>query len=424
MILEFTIFEYICNLLFYLEFCVFLHHVLTPRLSRRWMWPIYVLLSVVLIEISALFPRMTVMRILTLPVLLMIFNLCFYRDKRLRCIFVAWLVMLVFFLSEIMVVAVVYQPEMLEGRLHDAPLKNQIICWLVEYTSAAIMYWVLSLVLNRVRNRLTVQEMLMYTFFPMSQGLLIYGWINATRFSGGDSYQLLVVVVVVLCFAADAGLFSSMYRVSRRAELEMENSLLEAQVALQQTYYRELSAQHESIRRMQDEVAGHIRAMNELLHSGRAEEAAAYVTELRGSAYDRTLGLCQHPVVDAYLHNAANRAGEEGVQLDIKASVPADISVADTDLVCTFGNLLDNAFEACAGRDGAIIYLRAHTASGFLVISTENPVGDAGERKQRIQGLERGIGLRVLEDLAGKYNGSLRYGAEENIFRTEITYKL
>lgn len=424
MILGFTPLEIIFNVIFYMEFCVFLHHVLIPRFSGKWMWPIYFFLSVGLIALSALFPRMTVLRILTLPVVLSVFNMIFYRDKRLRCIFVAWLVMLVIFLSEIMVVAFVYQPEMLEARLYEASLKDQIVCWLVEYISAGIMYWVISLVMNRVRNRLTVREMVMYSFFPVSQGLLLYGWLNATRLNGGDNFRLLVVFVMLICLAADAGLFASMLRLSRQTELETENRFLAAQIEAQREHYAELTAQYESIRRMRHDIAKHLNVMDELLSSGQSEAAAAYVAELQVSSYDRSLGICQHPVVDAYLHNAIRRAKETGLVLDVSVSIPADAAIADTDLVCTFGNLLDNAFEACEGLPGAVIQIRGHVAAGCLMISTENPLGEQKEKKARIRGLERGIGLRVLENLAKKYGGSFRYGMDNGSFRSEITLRL
>lgn len=418
------IFEYICNILFYLEYCLFLHSVLTPRFKTKWMMLSYLLLTNGVMLVSFLFVKMSVGRILLLPTILMIFNCAVYKDKRLRCIFCAWLVVAIMFLTELLVLAIAYPPEMLAGRISDATMKNQLLYWSMELGGGAVLYWLVSLWMNRVKNRFNVREMLMYSFFPVSQCLLLYGWINATRFSGGERHQIMIAVVVVLCFIADAGLFTSMLRVSRRAELETENRLLEAQVAIQQTHYRELSAQHENIRRMREEVAGYIRAMNELLASGRNEEAAAYVTELRETSYDRSLGICQHPVVDAYLHNAAQRAAETGVALEIKVSVPAVVSVVDTDLVCTFGNLLDNAFEACEGQEDASVFLRAAVMTGYLVITMENSLGGEKEKKARIQGLERGIGLRVLEGLAKKYDGNLRYGEENGLFRTEIAYKL
>lgn len=420
----FTTFEFFANWFYYSTFFVFLNSVLNKRFSKKITYPVEVLLALVILVSSVLFPKMSVMRVFMLPVQIMVFNLILFKDKPLRSIFSAWLILAVIILSEYVSLAVLYVPEMLEGRLTDASMKDQILVWITSVGSSAVMFWLISLIMNRVRNRFSIREMLMYAFFPVSQCLLLYGWLNATRFSGGTEHQLLVIVVMVLCLAADAGLFASMFRVSRQMELENENRLLAVQAENQVRHYEELSAQHENIRRMEAEIAGHIRAMNELLSSGRNEEAAAYVTELRASSYDRSLGVCQHPVVDAYLHNAARRAKDAGQELELKVSVPADVSVADTDLVCTFGNLLDNAFEACEGLENGLIRLRCAVMAGYLVITMENSIGGEKEKKTRIQGLERGIGLRVLEDLAKKYDGAFRYGAEGNTFRTEVSYKL
>ena len=425
MILEFTPFELACNGIFYAEFCVFLDAVLTPRFRKGWMCLSYVCLVVVTLMATLLFEKMTLMRILTLPVILMVYNLLFFRDKPLRCIFSAWLVPVVIFLSEVLVVALIYNADMLNSTLNAAPIQEQMLCWGVEMVSAGVLYWVTSLVLNRVRNRFTMREMLMYTFFLVSQFLLLFGWMNAARQLGqSSSHQLMVLAVLLVCLGADAGLFASMIRMSHQIELETENRLLAEQIEAQRAHYEDLAAQYESIRSMRHDIAKHISAMDGLLVSGRHEEAAAYVSELRAGSYDKDLGICEHPVVDAYLYSAVHKAKERRVTLDAVVFVPRDISIAATDLVCTYGNLLDNAFEACRGLEGATIRLRTYIAAGCLAISTENPIGPESERKCRIRGLERGIGLRVLQDLAKKYDGSLRYTAEGGTFRTEITYQL
>lgn len=425
MILGFTPFEFVCNIIFYLEFCVFLHSVLTPRFSKGWMYLSYACLVVYVLLICTVFAKMSILRVLTLPVTLMFYNLIFYRDKRLRCIFAAWFILVIMFLSEVIVVALVYSQEMLEASLHEAPLSVQILCWGIEMVSAGVMYWITAVVLNRVRNRFSVREMLMYTFFPVSQCLLLYGWVNAARQLGqSETQQFLVLAVMLICLAADAGLFLSMIHLSHQIELETENRLLAAQIEAQREHYAELTAQFEGIRKMRHDIAKHIAAMDSLLATGRSEDAAVYVAELRADSYSSTLGICEHPVVDAFLYSAAQSAAEGGFVLDVSVSVPADISIASTDLVCTYGNLMDNAFEACEGIPGATVRLRTHVAAGCLVISTENPIGPDSGRKTRIQGLERGIGLRVLRDLAEKHNGGFRYAVDGGMFRAEITYRL
>lgn len=282
----FTPLEFVCNIVFYFEFCLFFHMVLTPRFKRSRMFLSYSVLVLALLAMSNVLPRMSILRVLQVPIALMVFNCIFYKDKLLRCVFCAWVVVVIILFSEYVCLATLYVPEVLSGSLSSASVKDQVFVWSVEMTSAGVMYWLTALALNRVRNRFNVREMLMYSFFPVSQFLLLYGWLNATRLSGEDRHQLLIIVVMLLCLAADVGLFASMFRVSRQIELETENRLLAAKIEAQRAHYEELTAQYDNIRRMRHDIAKHINAMDALLAAGREEEAAAYAAEL-AETYDR-----------------------------------------------------------------------------------------------------------------------------------------
>ena len=88
--------------------------------------------------------------------------------------------------------------------------------------------------------------------------------------------------------------------------------------------------------------------------------------------------------------------------------------MSNTDLIVAFGNILDNALEACEGVPGAQIRLQAYLAKGYLVIHERNPVrGEpAAAKPRRIPELERGVGFRVLSGLAQKYDGSFQHELE------------
>ena len=289
MILGFTVFEFFMNLFYYCTFFVFLNNVLVMRFSRKIAYPVELGCALFILVSSVLFPKMSVMRVCMLPMQLMVFNFILFKDKPLRSVFSAWIVLVVVILSEYVSVAVLYVPEMLAGQLAEAPIKDQILVWVVSVGSSAAMFWIVSLVMNRVRNRFSVREMLMYSFFPVSQCLLLYGWMDATRLSRGDGHQILVSAVIVLCFLADAGLFTSMLRVSRQMELEQENRLLAFRIEAHREHYTALTAQYETVRRMRHDIAKHIDTMDALLSSGCTEEAARYAAELTAE-YDRRAG--------------------------------------------------------------------------------------------------------------------------------------
>lgn len=287
----FSLFEFICNFIFYLEFCVFLDSVHICRIRRVWLrYTIYICFVIGVLYISTLFPRMSVLRVMTLPVALMICNPLMYRDRLLRCIFTAWLVFGVIILSEVLVVALICQPEMLEARLVEAPLGDQALCWATELLCGAALYWLLTIILNRVRNRFGLREMLMYTFFPVSQCFLLFGWINAVRLSDGKRIQTLALIAAVLCLVADVGLFVSMTRVARQVTMEKENRRMAEEIGKRKAQYENLTAQYEYIRRLRHDIAKHIRAMDSLLAAGKSGDAARYGAELRETYAREGLG--------------------------------------------------------------------------------------------------------------------------------------
>ena len=75
-------------------------------------------------------------------------------------------------------------------------------------------------------------------------------------------------------------------------------------------------------------------------------------------------------------------------------------------MVVAFGNLLDNAAEACRDAGEKRLSLSARMDRGFLCIEVRNPAPAAPARHSRIPELERGIGSHILRALAETYEGS------------------
>ena len=155
------------------------------------------------------------------------------------------------------------------------------------------------------------------------------------------------------------------------------------------------------------------------------DQAAAYLSELKASACDTTLGICENPIIDAFLHNKIESARVSGVEIRAKVSLGAGLPVSNVDLVRAFGNLLDNAVEACSGTAGACVVLTCAQLNGCLVIRCENPVSESpAEKSRRIPELDRGVGSRVLKALVEKYNGSLKQERQNGTFRAELILNL
>lgn len=281
MILGFTYSEFIFNLVFYSEICVFLNFVLTPRYKPGKMLLLYILLVFSIFLPVGLFKKMSLIRAMLIPVMVMLYNLFIFRDSLVRRIFYAWLVFAIMLLTELLTIAIVYNPHMLGGSIGAAPVQEQLLCWGTELVIAAVLYWIAALVLNKTRGRFKLREILMYIFFPISQCFLLFAWMQAAwEYKWDSGQQNLLLAVALVCLIADAGLFASMLRVSRQMELEQENRLLAARIEAQREHYTALTEQYEAVRRMRHDIDKHVSALDMLIASGDMAQAGKYAAEL------------------------------------------------------------------------------------------------------------------------------------------------
>lgn len=276
----------------------------------------------------------------------------------------------------------------------------------------------ISFIFTRSKNNLSGRQMLVFSAFPITQMVCEASLVTLMFTPPRYEYIPMQLIVSALFLVTDILLYRTMVHTEQRVQLEVENQLLEKQLDAQLAHYSDLTAQYEQIRAMRHDIFHHLNTINALLQEGNLKAATEYSEQLLPMQTDISrLGKCQNPVVDAFLYTRVQDAQTRGVPVQADVSLPVELPVSNTDLVVAFGNLLDNALEACSGIPDAQITLRAHMDKGYLVIQESNPVRarqPQGKKPRRIPELERGVGFRVLSGLAQKYDGSFRHTCEND----------
>ncbi len=263
-----------------------------------------------------------------------------------------------------------------------------------------------------------------FIVFPVSQFLPLWFYFSVYKDlqTSFDPWQLLPAVLVYLL--ADIALYFSLRTSEKNARMQVLNSMLEEQVAFQKDYYAQLSDSYAQVRKMRHDIDDHLYTMRAMLDAGRTEEAAEYAREV--SFLDTTkvrFASCANMVVASYLEKKAEDLETLGIPLTGEIALPVDTGISDPDLICAFGNILNNAQEACTGKDDARVKLNAVYREPYLSISCLNPAVGEKQETRRIPELERGLGLTILEDLAARYDGQLQTVTEDGIFRTQLVLK-
>ena len=135
---------------------------------------------------------------------------------------------------------------------------------------------------------------------------------------------------MLVCIAADAFLYLAVRGMAQRSALKAKNDLLSAQIDRQKEHYAALTAQYANIRRMRHDIAKHLDTMQALLQSGQYQAAAAYSNEVSAQAQVQAhLGICENPIVDAYLFPRSQELERQGFRVQLRVLLPEATGISD-----------------------------------------------------------------------------------------------
>jgi len=400
-------------------------------LTRR-----YSLSLTILIEVLAFFPwfvppalapNLSVVRVLLANTFLVLLVVWIYKDRLHKKILVIIVILITMVMSELLFM-IALPNEVFEVTISKTPIPYQIPVFSLYLACNALLLSLATMMFRRFTGRysgtLSARELTIFCVFPITQYILLTLLFRQASMFSGLVDTMFLFCAVIFCTGADVALYSTMVRSAQNAELRVRNEMLEDQIASQGAHYTELASQYESIRHLRHDIENHVYTINILLKEGKTQEAEQYALELHRDRDNRArVGFCQNSVVDSFLYQRTETLAANGIQVDCNLSIPSDLNIKNTDLICAFGNLLDNAAEACQAVGGGNISILANYRKPYLFIETKNPVPPAKKKVSRITGLERGLGFAILNNLADRFDGQFTYEEADGIFHTSLILK-
>ncbi len=138
---------------------------------------------------------------------------------------------------------------------------------------------------------------------------------------------------------------------------------------------------------------------------------------------------CENVVANAVIRHYARRSEHGGTSFSAEANIPEQLPLTAPEIGELFGNLLENACEACEKvKKGAYITLTVHSDNESLRLELRNSV--AGQTVFKEAGLPLttkqggGAGTRSTATIVQRYGGILRFTQEGDEFVTRIILQL
>lgn len=182
-------------------------------------------------------------------------------------------------------------------------------------------------------------------------------------------------------------------------------------------YYQSLLTQEEETRKFRHDIKNHMICIQELLDTGKLEEAREYVKEIYHdlnqitSIYDTG-----SDTVNAIINYYAMKGKEDNIRIQIRGYVRPEIAIPNLHLCTVISNLMSNAYEAAAKLEPAqekLIQVEIRSGSKYLEFIVQNPTDvhraklDHTLSTSKKDTLNHGFGLRNVREIVTKYDGEL-----------------
>ncbi|MDO5388255.1 MAG: ATP-binding protein [Clostridia bacterium] len=209
--------------------------------------------------------------------------------------------------------------------------------------------------------------------------------------------------------------------------LEAEKEQMNKKIEIQKESYNQIAEQMDSTKRLRHDMKQHIYVMESLLTKGEYDSLKSYLSSYKASFEGiKTELFCHNLTINALLHYYSMCARKITAEFNASVSANKDIPVSDTDLSIIFGNLIENAIEACAaqknGKRKINIYGLADDNKLMLCITNtfDNPPVKKGDKFLSAKRDDLGIGIESVKKTAEKYGGVVKIEYDNMTFKVSV----
>ncbi len=217
----------------------------------------------------------------------------------------------------------------------------------------------------------------------------------------------------------------------RSKMLKKENGYLQSRDMITGQMYQELAESYDRNRRMIHDIRNHLVTLRSFDEKGDYEGMHNYLKELNEEYLcEKSKAWTEIKVLDFLLNQKEMIAEKKGISFQIETMTLQKLALNDSEICSLFGNLLDNAIEACEKiKDGEkwiriVMEKKGHMLLLKVENSTEGSIlKENGELKttKKENGVH-GYGLKCVQRIVDKYEGKLSYQMEKDSFQINIIF--
>lgn len=245
--------------------------------------------------------------------------------------------------------------------------------------------------------------------------------------------ELISVRTVILCICIIFAIVITNYvvflMIEKYTDIEekrYEEELVLSEVAYQNEYYEDMEKYQEQIQDIRHDMKNRLAALYDAAEEGNSSVMTAALKEmLEDISLTEDIIYSANPVLNSILKLKAAKAKESSIKTDIQVFIPKRLSIETGDMGVLYGNLLDNAIEACRQirtEERHLAFETKYQEGNLFILVRNSKTGEENRRLATTKTDKRkhGRGIRAVRRVAEKYGGTLLLEDKGNIFEAKL----
>lgn len=220
--------------------------------------------------------------------------------------------------------------------------------------------------------------------------------------------------------------------ISSYIEYELKTRQVEKQLQRQVVHYQQYTHYVSSLRAFKHDYKRMAETARHLVDIGAQKKALRLLSQMNEEMEHslKHIQYSNHVVVDAILQECANQCKETGISFSAIVNLPDSLGLSDLELCRIFGNLIDNAYEACEqiAQGKCFINLESGISGDWVTVKISNSFANA---IQLVDGLpvsrkhdqnDHGIGLASTKQIVESTGGFMQIEIDQqrHIFNVSL----
>lgn len=237
---------------------------------------------------------------------------------------------------------------------------------------------------------------------------------------------VLCICIIFTIILTDYMVFLMMENYTDMAEKRHEEEMLLSEISYQDEYYKDMERYQEEIQDIKHDMKNRLGTLYDAAGEGDSSMMMAALEEMLDEiSLAEDIIYSANPALNSILKIKVAKAKENGIDIRVHAFIPQKVSVEIGDMGVLYGNMLDNAIEACCqvGQEKRFIEFDTKYQEGNLFVFIKNSK-TGKENKEMITTKEdkrkHGRGVRAVQRVAEKYGGNLILKDRGDVFEAKL----